>query len=113
MNNKYYILDAQHRVIQTEDLAEWSSFFSHFENRVVKQENIGNLRVSTVFLGLDHDWSTTGSPLVFETMIFVDSGYAEIYCDRCSTWDEALSMHEKAVEHAKLTDTSSKEGGVT
>ena len=35
-----------------------------------------------------------GPPILFETMIF--GGPEDQYTDRCSTWDEAVKMHEKA-----------------
>lgn len=64
---------------------------------VVKQDKIGPLFVSTVFLGLDHN--ILGSePLLFETMIFDD--FHDAYQTRCTTWDQAELMHEVAVAEA-------------
>jgi hypothetical protein len=50
--------------------------------------------VSTVFLGLDHRYGEE-PPLIFETMIF---GRGFEYQERCSTWDEAVAMHDRACE---------------
>jgi hypothetical protein len=50
--------------------------------------------VSTVFLGLDHQWGD-GPPLVFETMIF--GGEHDQYQERYSTWDEAEAGHKQGV----------------
>lgn len=65
--------------------------------RVAITEVGGNRSISTVFLSLDHRHLGDGPPLVFETMIFPG---AEII-GRCSTWEEAEAMHEKAVEDAR------------
>lgn len=61
-------------------------------------DDIKIIYVSTVFLGLDHQWQD-GPPLVFETMIF--NGPIHEYQDRCSTWAQAEMMHEKAVQIIK------------
>ena len=37
--------------------------------------------------------------MLFETMIF--GGKHNDFQDRCSTWDEAIAMHEKAVALVK------------
>lgn len=52
--------------------------------------------VSTVFLGLDHQWGQ-GPPLLFETMVFSDDEGLDDYQDRCSTWEQALLMHAHTV----------------
>lgn len=54
-------------------------------------------RVSTVFLGLDHQWGD-GPPLLFETMVFPEDDFAEEDMDRYSTWEEAVEGHRNMVE---------------
>ena len=78
------------------DLMEWARWFETAD-RVVARTDVGPLRVSTVFLGMDHSWE--GRPHLFETMIFGD--FEEGYQTRCATWDEAEQMHMVAVEHAE------------
>ena len=75
------------------DLIEWSMWMGT-ANTQVAETKVGGLRVSTVFLGLDHNYSGTGDPILFETMIFGDD--ADSYQTRCSTWDEAERMHAAA-----------------
>ena len=55
-------------------------------------------RISTVWLGLDHNFMPGGPPLIFETMIFsaTDKSYADIYCVRYSTRQQALVGHRRA-----------------
>ena len=57
-----------------------------------------DVRVSTVFLGVDHRVGDAGPPLLFETMIF--GGNRDGLQLRCSTWDEAVLQHQKAMRFA-------------
>ena len=72
--------------------------------------------ISSVFLGLDHNWHPDGPPLIFETMIFnSDDDLDEEWCERCSTWDECLIQHREAILVAVKTHgqpTESKLFGV-
>ncbi len=58
-----------------------------------------HVRVSTVFLALDHQHTPGGPPLLFETMIF--GGEHDMWQDRYSTWVEAQEGHARAVLVAK------------
>lgn len=91
MNDKF-ILEGKKPVV-CEDIMVWGKFMQD-SNRIVKQENIGDTRISTVFLGLDHSFTHGGEPIIFETMIF--GGEHDQYQDRCSTWEQAEKMHLKA-----------------
>ena len=92
MQSGYWILDADKRPVKVADVLEWGRYFETAD-KIVKQETVGDVRVSTVFLGIDHNWSD-GPPVLFETMIF--GGEHDQYLDRCSTWKQAEQMHEKA-----------------
>jgi hypothetical protein len=90
----YYILD-EHRIpVPIEDPIRWGKWFQSAD-RVVRKEYVGPYLVSTVFLGLNHNW-TGGPPILFETMVFIDGGSLDEQT-RCSTWDQALQMHENMV----------------
>lgn len=79
---------------------QWARDHNKFENVVVKQEKVnhGLFWVSTVWLGLDHQfWK--GPPLIFETMVFCRFPLSLRHCseldmDRSSTEKQALSVHE-------------------
>ena len=80
-------------------LLEWARWFEKAE-RHVAEDKVGDVRVSTVFLGIDHRFfagdETDGSrPILFETMIFGDEHdeYQERYCTR----EEALVGHSRAL----------------
>lgn len=57
------------------------------------------VKVSTVFLGLDHNFDLEGPPEVFETMIF--GGPKDQHCWRYSTKADALLGHENAIAQAR------------
>lgn len=80
--------------------------------RKVRTHYMGNVWVSTVFLGLDHAMIHGGNePLVFETMIFVDGSMGGDYQARCSTWRQALEMHWTAVDSAEKEYKVSRRDG--
>lgn len=83
-----------------EGLLAWARVFETMD-RTVAYDKLPLARVSTVFLGLDHNFMDEGPPDIFETMIFVHPALAgspaEDYQTRCSTWAQALEMHAKAM----------------
>lgn len=91
-----YILKGKAPIL-CEDLIEWGKWLQNAD-RNVKLTQIGKLKVSTVFLGLDHQFGD-GSPLLFETMVF--GGKMDGEMDRYSTWEEAESGHKKMVALVK------------
>lgn len=91
-----FILDG-HEAIEEPDLMKWAKWFESCERRV-DDSRIGDVRISTVFLGIDHSFGD-GTRLLFETMIF--GGKHDECCDRCETWDQAVQMHKDACELVK------------
>lgn len=85
----YYILDGK-KVILCDDVLEWGKFFEKAE-RHVADDTENDVRVSTVFLGIDYSFGQ-GSPLLFETMVF--GGEHDGDTDRYSTWEEAEFGHK-------------------
>ena len=83
------------------ELMEWGRLSEDKEYKIIKQENIGKYWISTVWLGLGHNFDD-GVPLIFETMVFerkdgkVD--FLALDCDRYSTLKEAEEGHKKMVE---------------
>lgn len=64
-------------------------------SEVLVQDIVRGYLVSTIFLGYDASCGVSEEPLVFETMVFKDS-YEDLYCRRCSTYDDAMLQHETA-----------------
>lgn len=81
------------------DVLEWAKMLKDIEKRTVKKDKIGTVNISTVFLGIDHNWSFHGQPILFETMIF--GGSHDNYQERYATWDEAEEGHKRAIELVK------------
>lgn len=102
MSTDKYILDGK-TVVPCNDLMEWARWFETAERHVAIKV-IGDVRVSTVFLGLDHSFGGA-TPILFETIIF--GGPHDQYQERCSTWDEADAMHARACKDA--FDSSDRE----
>jgi len=93
---EHWILDAKGEPVPAE-LMEWARWFET-GNRILGQDKIGDVLVSTVFLGLDHSFGD-GPPLLWETMIF--GGKHEGYQERYSTKAEAQAGHSKALALAR------------
>jgi hypothetical protein len=71
-------------------------------DRHVADEMVNDVRVSTVFLGIDHNFRSSGPPLVFETLCFYADGKTSP-CYRFSTWEEAEKFHHSIVNDLKKT----------
>lgn len=80
-----------------DDVLEWGKWFET-ANRRVAEANVGNVCISTVFLGLDHNWGP-GEPILFETMVF--GGHFDGQQRRYATWEEAERGHAEMVRMVK------------
>lgn len=76
----------------------------------VALDEVGDYRISTVFLWLDHNYMNRMlhidnklEPQVFETMIFGTKEYDD-YIERCGTRAHAIQQHETAVNLVKLLE---------
>jgi hypothetical protein len=105
----HYLLVGQ-TPVPCDDLLQWAMRFE-IEERRVRLTRVGPYFVSTVFLGLDHNFSPKGPPLLFETMVFLETGEkhpnplrSRSFLDhqwRCATWPEAEKQHEAAVREVQ------------
>lgn len=97
MSDKY-ILDKNGNPQPCSDLMEWATWFEAGNRRIGNDTILiddEEVRVSTVFLGIDH--SLGGSePELFETMIF--GGKHDQYQERYATREEAIIGHSDAVK---------------
>jgi hypothetical protein len=93
MGTEKYILKGKEPILE-ENLFTWGAWLET-ANRHVADDYINDVRVSTVFLGRDHNFAPTGPPILFETMIF--GGKHDEYQERYSSWDEAEEGHWRAV----------------
>jgi hypothetical protein len=99
-----------HTPIPCYSITEWGQFLATDENRIVARSGNEKKWVSTVFLGVDHNWHWSGPPIVFESMVFVDEGRTisdlrggEMWVPttldqvRYSSWDDAEIGHKALV----------------
>lgn len=117
ISDTYYILDSKNNPVKCSDIKQWGEWFNTPNNRRVSKTNIGTVRfmywlgrlfrtrrfepviVSTVFLGIDHNFSDSRDPILFETMIF--GGQYDQESHRYTTWLDAERVHKLAVQKVK------------
>lgn len=115
-----YILDDNGNPVVENDTLAWARWMETArEKRIVASTEVGDLRVSTVFLGLDYRFDD-GDPLLYESMVFeiklskskpLKVGKREIrgfdyhksidkdgYYERYTTKEQALEGHDRIVK---------------
>lgn len=91
MSDTYILAEDGKTPIICNDPIIWGAWLKNADRHVDKTEK-GDIKVSTVFLGLDHGMGNL--PILFETMIFGGENDEEQW--RYSTWEEAEEGHRKA-----------------
>lgn len=102
MRHQFYILEG--RKVKRATTREWALFMERRDDvRVVARTDVGGFHISTVFIGLDHNFSPDGPPVLWETMVFDDqNGRADFEQVRCAgSWDQAEEMHRRMVEQVE------------
>jgi len=102
----FYLLD-QNKIPYsvTQDLwANWLTKAISNGSKTIKFTNLHkySATISTVFLGLDHNWDISGkskNPVLFETMIFFNSDILELnyYQERYTSYKDAIQGHRDCV----------------
>lgn len=101
MSDKY-ILDENGQPAVEHDLMRWAQWWeSADKQRILAHTHVGNILVSTVFLGLDHRHFGEGPPLLWESMVF--GGNLDESQQRYSTREAALAGHAELVRKVKET----------
>ena len=95
MSDKY-ILEGK-KAVPCNDIIAWGKYFQTADRKVAK-DSIGDVDISTVFLGLDHNWGD-GPPLLFETLVFGGSMDGEM--ERYPSWTDAVMGHKRMVKLVK------------
>lgn len=96
MKPRYY--DRQGKVLT---LMEWAALLadSNLGYKRVAEDHVDDLWISTVWLGLDHGFEAESPPLIFETMVFIEtpdgkSDMREQLCWRYSNEAHAVHCHD-------------------
>ena len=97
----YYKLDGD-KIIPTNNLVEWAKWFETANRRIDYTELPDGKRVSTIFLGIDHNFGK-GVPLLFETIVFASrdapkTSFNDLDISRYSTKSKALLGHSDMVK---------------
>jgi hypothetical protein len=93
----FYVLDG-HTPVAVDDMDAWARMMEG-ERHVAFDEVAPGVEVSTVFLGVDHNFSGRGPPLLFETMVFSEDDGGETH--RYSTWQEAEDGHKAVADRLR------------
>jgi hypothetical protein len=98
-----YILDENGNPVSESDILKWGTWMQNREQVRGDWDVLeSGVKVSTVFLGLDHSWDG-GPPVLWETMIF--GGPHDEYQERYTSLAAATEGHKQALQLA--TDTES------
>ena len=98
-----YILENQVPV-PTDNLLQWGQWMKDPNNKQVASTEIDELRVTTIFLGVDNQLNE-GQPFLFETLVFKGEQLDWEYGARYRTWEEAKAGHDAIVELVKAQKT--------
>jgi len=96
MSDKF-ILEG-HKVVYCGDLMKWAKWFETADRQVAKTNISDEIIVSTVFLGIDHNFLGK-LPILFETMVF--GGKLNEQMERYTTWQNAEEGHKRWVAKAQ------------
>jgi len=91
---KTYILE-NGVVTEEPDMNRWMIWCAKNESHV-NLTKVAEYTISTIFLGIDHNFSSEGPPVVFETMLFGENLNEKMV--RTSTLKEAKQCHRDAVD---------------
>jgi hypothetical protein len=101
MSDKY-VQDAQGNPVRCDDLMQWAASFEQAASRTIARDEIGEVLISTVFLGLDHSFHG-GPPVLWETMIF--GGALDQEQERYTSRAHALTGHAAMVARVRAAST--------
>lgn len=109
--NGLYVLNARGEPVPEPDPRKWGRWLEeHGEDRVLARSDVAGTVVSTVFLGLDHQYAH-GPPILWETLIV--AGKHRGYMQRYTTEYAALNGHSHIVRRLKSGDFAPYEDDFT
>lgn len=90
--------------VPADSMREFAEFMNDPTKRRVLETRIQDVKVSTIFLGLDHGFG--GTPQLFESMVFDErrkptGGRLSGNCRRYATWNDAEWGHRELVDQVK------------
>lgn len=100
MRRPYLYILQDGEPVPVDNIIVWAEWFEDFDRRRIALDEDGDVRVSTVFIGIDTNFMFGGSRLLYETMIF--GGPCDHARWKWATRDVALRGHHVAVVMAGL-----------
>lgn len=94
----YYDRDGQPLPDDWYDRTTYGTKYKWVTGKRVARTVIGHIMVSTVWLGLDHDY-LTGTPIIFETITFGDPWNNEM--ERYDTEENAMRGHLRVLDRLR------------
>ena len=100
-----YILDVNGNPVAEPNLERRREWFARQKHRLIRRSYITkDIYVSTVFLGIDHNRSGRGRPVLWETMIFggPQAGYQRRYSTRAEAFKgnvSAIALTKRGLSH--------------
>lgn len=91
-----YLLDKENVPYVEEDIIKWAN--KHHMQRRIKFDENETYKISTIFLGIDHNYEEFGDPILFETMIFFEGDWQDETQKRYETYEQAIEGHEQALK---------------
>ncbi len=100
----YFYILRNKKPVPISSIDEWGRMLKRKDRRVAKTIIEGGkeeIKISTVFLGLNENYSGHGKPVLFETMVFGGDLDGDMY--RYTSWTAAEKGHRKMIK--RVTDT--------
>lgn len=97
MLETYILLDGV--PVPEPDIFAWGKWMETFGNRRVALWEYSGIQVSTVFLGIDHNFHNDGDPVLFETMVF--GGGSDQAQARYTDLQSAIEGHNHIVQEVR------------
>ena len=98
----YYLLDEKGVPYPTDDRHTANDLLINWLKRRVgldEKEVAGHsIRISTVFLVMDHNHFFEGPPVLYETMLFIDDKAIDGATERYETREQAIAGHAETLE---------------
>lgn len=107
MTTDKYILNDEGEPKLEPDLLKWAQWYETHERHIVFDKLPDGVKVSTVFLGIDHNFGLDGPPVLWETMIF--GGPQDQYQERYTSKSEAIKGHLHALRLAETAQPAVRE----
>jgi len=95
-----YVLNANGKPVPEPDMMKWAIWYEDAKERIIAKTELDGVLISTIFLGLDHNFSENGPPVLWETMVF--GGPLNRDASRCAgSREQAEAMHQEFVERVE------------